>query len=581
MEERARIKRLLDVAAGRQRADLCITGAHVVDVYNGEVNDCDVLVADGHFAGFGGDGFPVAHTVVDAHGAYMTPGFVDSHVHIESSHCSPPEFCRLVVPRGTTTVIADPHEICNVCGLAGLDYMLASSENLPLSVFLMIPSCVPATPFENAGATMLADTISQRMDQQRVLGLGELMNYVGVVAADDAILDKLMVARKSHKRVDGHSPSLQGASLDAYAASGVLTDHECETPQDLHERIRRGMYVLLREGSACRNVSALLAGVTDRNQRRCLFCTDDRQPKSILEEGHINNNMRLAVAGGLDPINALCMATINACECYGLRDRGAIAPGMKADFCLLDNLQDFQAIDVYVDGQHVAHEGNYLLPVPHYEPKGVSGKMQVSNFSESRLHLPLSSTTANVIEIIPGGVVTKLSQQPVHVRDGVWVHDPSVDVLKLAVVERHHGTGNVGVALISGYGLQGGAIGMSIAHDSHNIIVVGDNDHDMAVAVQALVAMGGGIVMAKDGKVLDSLCLPIAGLMTDETAMSVDQSLSRMHQVAVKQLHVNTDVDPFMTLCFMALPVIPAVKLTDEGLFDVTTFSFIPVSCGS
>ncbi len=578
VDDRKQLKRLIDVAAGRSPADLRIANCRIVDVFNKEIFEGDVLVSDGRIAGFGKEGFPEAERTVDAHERYLVPGFIDSHVHIESSHCSPGEFARLVVPCGTTTVIADPHEICNVCGIDGLDYMLDASEGLPLQVFMMIPSCVPATPFENAGATMLADSIETRIDHPRVLGLGELMDYFGVVNADDAILDKLMVTRAAGKSVDGHSPAITGSDLDAYSASGVRTDHECDTPEELHERIRRGMYVLLRQGSACRNVLNLLGGVTGGNERRCLFCTDDRQPKSIIEEGHIDNNIRLAVGGGLDPLSAIRIATINSAECFGLRDRGAIAPGYRADFSLVDDLEKFHMHQVFIGGELIAQEGKYLFENPHVEPKNVSGRMQVADFSADRLRLPLKSSHVHTIDIIPGGVVTSLGDAIVsRSPQGDWMHDPMQDVVKLAVVERHHGTGNVGVALIRNYGIKGGAIAMSIAHDSHNIIVVGDNDTDMVCAVEELIRLGGGVTMVKSGKVLDSLPLPIAGLMTDETGVYVNKMLNSMHKVALEELHVNPDVDPFMTLCFMALPVIPAVKLTDVGLFDVTRFKFIPI----
>lgn len=578
VECRKQLKRLIDVAAGRSPADLLIRDCRIVDVFNKEIFEGDVLVSDGRIAGFGKQGFPEARASVDAQGRYLVPGFIDSHVHIESSHCSPGEFARLVVPCGTTTVIADPHEICNVCGIDGLDYMLEASEGLPLQVFLMVPSCVPATPFENAGATLSADSIATRIDHPRVLGLGELMDYFGVVNADDAILDKLMVARRAGKSVDGHSPAITGTDLDAYSASGVRTDHECDTPEELHERVRRGMYVLLRQGSACRNVLNLLGGVTTDNERRCLFCTDDRQPKSIIEEGHIDNNVRLAVGGGLDPLSAIRMATINSAECFGLRDRGAIAPGYLADFSLVDDLEKFHVHQVFVGGRLVAQDGEYLFENPHVEPKNVSGRMQVADFSVAKLRLPLASTHVHTIDIIPGGVVTALGEAHVPLSpDGEWMPDPAQDIAKLAVVERHHGTGNVGVALIRNYGIRGGAIAMSIAHDSHNIIVVGDHDADMACAVEELVRLGGGVTMVKAGKILGSLPLPVAGLMTDETGVYVDKKLNDMHSVALQELHVNPAIDPFMTLCFMALPVIPAVKLTDEGLFDVSRFKFIPL----
>ena len=573
--DKGTLKNIIDVAAGRKSADLCIENCKIVDVFNKEVFEGSVLIKDGCVAGFGGEGFPKALSTFDAKGKYLAPGFIDSHVHIESSHCSPAEFSRLVVPCGTTTVIADPHEICNVCGVSGLDYMLKASENVPLSVFLQFPSCVPATPFENAGAILTAKEVATRIDNERVLGLGELMDYVGTAAADDGILDKLMVAKKAGKVVDGHSPAIVGSTLDAYSASGVMTDHECATGEELRERLRRGIYVLLRQGTSCHDVLNLLKGVDEKNYNRCLFCTDDRQAVSILTEGHIDNNIRIAIGDGLDPITAITMATINAATCYNLRDRGAVAPGYRADLVLIDSLENFQIQEVFIKGEHVASKKNYLVKVESIVPENVRGMVNVKNFSEKRLEYKPKSSTVKTIEIIPGSVVTKIGQAKIDFdEEGRWVRN-SDDVVKVAVVERHHGTGNVGVALLQGYGLKGGAIATSVAHDSHNIIVAGDNDHDMAVAVSSLVQLGGGMVVVKDGQVVDSFGHEIAGLMTNFSAEEVAKRLEELHEIALNTLHINSNVDPFMTLCFMSLPVIPAIKLTDMGLFDVTQFKFI------
>lgn len=578
VHKKAVLKRIIDVAAGREAADIMITNGKVVDVFNKEVFESDILITEGYIAGFGAKGFPRAKHMVDAAGAYIVPGFIDSHVHIESSHCSPGEFSRLVVPYGTTTVVADPHEICNVCGVDGLDYMIEASKGNSLNIFYMVPSCVPATPFEHAGAIMKAPEIASRINHPQVLGLGELMDFFGVAAADEDILDKLMVAAAVGKPVDGHSPALLGAKLDAYSGSGVRTDHECDTPTELHERIKRGMYVLLREGSACHNVRNLIHGVTSENLRYCLFCTDDRQPKSILAEGHINNNMRIAVEEGLDALDAIRIATINAAECYRFGDRGAIAPGYRADLVFLNDLKEFNAQRVYIGGELVAQDGTYLPEVTTFHSDKVSGAMNIGSFSQESLQLKLNSDKARTIDIIPGGVVTAQGQITVkRDADGNWVHDPEQDVVKLAVVERHHGTNNIGLALLRNYGLRGGAIATSVAHDSHNIIVVGDNDQDMTLAVEELNRLGGGMTVVHNGSVLGSLPLPIAGLMTDQSARDLEAILEEMHAHAITQLHVHTNVDPFMTLCFMALPVIPDIKLTDVGLFDVTEGCFVPV----
>jgi adenine deaminase len=573
--DKIQLKQLIDVAAGRKEADLVLANCNVVDVFNASIRHADVAIVNGLIAGIGS--YKGLETI-DAQGAFLIPGLIDSHVHIESSLVSPSEFSRLVVPHGTTTVIADPHEIGNVCGIDGLDYMISSSENLPLSVFLMLPSCVPATSFEHSGAHLDAKALSTRIHHPRVLGLGELMDFLGTAAAEDSILDKLMVARVAEKTVDGHAPSLAGHSLTAYAASGVRTDHECATAQELQERVANGMYVLLREGSACHDLRNLLKGVTTENSRRCLFCTDDRQPRSILTEGHIDNHLRIAVSQGLDAITAIRMATINAAECYALKDRGVIAPGYRADLVLVEDLVEFNVTKVFTNGRLVARNGEYLENHPQEVPQSVSGRMQVADFSQDRLRLVLKTDTVRVIDIVPESVVTNSGTATIH-RDaqGCFMRDPQQDIVKLAVVERHSGTGNIGFALLRGYGIKGGAIATTIAHDSHNIIVCGDSDSDMACAVEELMALGGGITMVKEGRVLESLPLRIAGLMTQDTGGFVDSKLLKMHAVAREQLCIREGIDPFMTLSFMALPVIPSLKVTDMGLFDVERFQFVSI----
>ncbi|MFA7117205.1 MAG: adenine deaminase [Sphaerochaetaceae bacterium] len=575
MISRRSFEKVIAVASSRRQADLCISNAKILDVFNKEWFDGDLLIAEGYIAGFAKMGEGKAKCIVDAQGRYLVPGFIDSHVHIESSYLSPTEFSNLVLPYGTTSVVADPHEICNVCGLDGLRYMLKASEHTPLSVNLMIPSCVPATEFEHAGATLLAKDIKTMFGKDRILGLGEMMNYVGVVHGVPFVLDKIWEAKLANLPIDGHSPVISGSELDAYCASGIRTDHECATPQELKDRIRRGMYVMLRQGSACRNLLALLDGVNRANSQRCLFCTDDRQPKTTLEEGHINNNVRLAVHSGMPAIEALCIASLNSSDCYHMDDRGAIAPGRRADFLLLDDLSTFKPESVYVQGKLVAQGGKILSLSAHVEAKNVSGKMNVKDFSAKRLSLHLSSDNVRVIDIIAGGVVTGKGEAVVKVENGLWVHDPSQDILKIAVVERHHGTGNVGLALLRGYGLKHGSIATSVAHDSHNIIVVGDNDSDMETAVNDLICLGGGMTVVREGKVIDHLALPIAGLMTDLDAFSVSDKLSKLHELAHENLGVSPDIDPYMTLCFMALPVIPDYKVTDMGLFDVSQFKLV------
>ena len=576
--DRTKVSALIDAAAGRKQCDLVIKNARVVDVCNKEIFSADVFISGGMIVGFGGD--RTAAKEIDAGGRYMLPGLIDAHCHIESSHLSPSEFSDAVVPCGTTTVIADPHEICNVTGLDGMAYMLKTSEKIPLSVFLMFPSCVPATPFEHSGAVLKAAEIEKYIDNPRVLGLGEMMNYPGVAAADDEVMAKLDEAYRRGKNIDGHAPSIIGPALDSYAAAGITTDHECETPEELHDKVRKGMYVMLREGTACRNVLQLLPGITAGNSSRILFCTDDRQPQSIVNDGHVNYGVSLAIQHGLDPVTAISMATLNAAICYRLSDRGMIAPGKRADFILTSSIdKGIKPEEVFIGGCLAAIDGKIIEKAPHTKPENVEGRMDVKDFSVKKLSLRPGSDHVKVIDIIPGGVVTGKGEAWIkRDADGEWVHEDDKDILKLAVIERHHGTGNAAVALIRGYGMRHGAVATSIAHDSHNIIVIGDNDSDMAAAVRKLIAIGGGITMFRDGRELGTHRLEIAGLMTDLPLEEVTACLESMHETARKELHVAEGIDPFMTLCFMALPVIPALKLTDCGLFDVESFSFTSLS---
>ena len=572
------LKKLIDTAAGRVPADLCIKNAKVVNVLDRSIFDSDIYISDDYIAGFGGPGFPEAKEVFDARGSYIAPGLIDAHVHIESSHLCPAEFSRLIVPHGTTTIIADPHEICNVCGLDGFDYMLKATENITLKVFVQFPSCVPATPFENSGAVLGADEVESRIGSHRVLGLGELMNYVGVCNADDEILDKLSVSKNNEKYFfDGHCPGLRKSGLDAYIAAGALNDHECISAEGALAKVKRGMYIMLREGSATHDVVTLLPAVNDKNYHRFMFCTDDRQPASIVNEGHIDNNIRIAIKHGLDPITAISMATYTAANSFGLRRRGAVAPGRLADLILFDDLNDFKVRKVWASGKLVADEGKYLAEDEHVKPEKVSGRMNVKNFSRERLALKLKSSRAKAIKIIPYSIVTEnVTVDVKRAADGSWIRNDD-DVVKIAVIERHKGTGNVGLGLIQGFGLKGGAIALTIAHDSHNIIVAGDSDEDMDAAVKCLIQMGGGLAIAKDGKVISSLQHEIAGLMCDKPAQEVAEKIESMTAIARTELSVHDNVEPFMTLCFMALPVIPSLKITDMGLFDVTKFKHVPV----
>ena len=576
--DKATARHIIDASMGRTKADLVIRNAMVVDVFNCRSFLSDVYIKDGRFIGFDGD--RTAEREIDAEGKYMVPGFIDSHCHIESSHLSPSEFSNAILPSGTTSVVADPHEICNVSGLDAMHYMLKRAENDVLDINFMFPSCVPATFFEHSGAVLTAKEVETVIDNPKILGLGEMMNYPGVVAADDSILDKLDTCWKRGKIIDGHIPSISGQGLDAYLSTLISTDHECETPEELVEKTGKGMYVLLRQGTVCKNVEALVPGINENNWRRCLFCTDDRQPQSILREGHLSYGVNLAIKAGLDPYRAIACATINASDCYGLKERGAIATGRFADFFLTERIDEIKPISVFVSGEKVAENGKILKRSPHVVPEKVEGAVRVKDLSLSLFSLPLTSDRARVIRILPGGVVTAKDEAVVK-RDekGEWVHEKDKDILKITVIERHNNTGYHASALISGYGLKHGAIASTIAHDSHNIIVIGDNDEDMLLAVESLKEKGGGITLVMDNKELSYHRLEIAGLMTDESVESVVECLDELHRVVEEEMGgVNREIDPFMTLCFMALPVIPAYKITDCGLFDVTEFKFVDVS---
>lgn len=569
------LKKLIDVAMGRVPADVVIKNCKVVNVFSGEITEGNIAISDGQIAGIGEY---EGKEVIDAEGRYAAPGFIDSHIHIESSYVSPEELGRLLVPHGGTTIMADPHEIANVCGEQGLAYMVEAGTRTALDIKYELPSCVPATPFENAGAVLGAREIEKLIPSNDFIGLGEFMNFPGVIYNDEDVIDKLVAAKKQGKWIDGHGSGLEGNALNAYVSAGILADHECSTVEEMKERLARGQYILLRQGSACHNLRTLLQGVTNDNSRRCLLCSDDRQPKTILHEGHLDNHLRICVEEGIDPVTAIRMATLNAAECFGLKDRGAIAPGYRADIVLMDDLKDFNVNRVWIEGKLVAEEGAYLPTIEKYDLSSVKGSVVLKDFSKDKFKMNLKSNKVNVIGILPGGVVTeKLTAEIELDENGEFVWNPDEDIVKVAVLERHHMTGNVACGFLKGYGIKEGAVALSIAHDSHNIIVVGVNDDEMEFAVKALVEQEGGIVLVKEGKVIESMPMPIAGLMSDQSGEWVDEKLTAIHDKAYSELGICGEVEPVMTLCFMSLIVIPAVKITDTGLFDVTTFSFIPV----
>lgn len=569
-------KEFWSMATGRTPADFRIDNVRIVDVFSGEIREGSVSVGQGRILGFGA---LEAREVVDGRGAFLLPGFIDGHVHIESSMLCPARFAELVLPFGTTTVMADPHEIANVKGMEGIRYMLEASRELPLDVRVMLPSCVPALPVEDAGAVLRAGDIAPLLADDKVGGLAEMMNVPGLVAGDDDVLDKLERTLAAGKVIDGHSPMVSKETLDVCAALGVSTDHECTTVEEMEERIARGMYVLLREGSASRDLLHLLPGLTPANQRRCLFCTDDRQPSDIIERGHIVNNVRMAVRFGLDPVSAVRMATLNAAECYGLRDRGGIAPGRRADFVLVEDLKDFRVISCWAGGELVAQNGSMLRSLPMRDPGDLCASVSVAPLPERPFSVYVPSGRARVIGLRPHSLITECLLRSVETGpDGEVELARNPGLLKIAVLERHHATGKMGVGLLDGrYGLRNGAIATTIAHDSHNIVVAGDSEADMLAAVREVERLQGGIVMVSEGRVLAELPLPVGGLMSERPAAEVSARLNELLELASSHYHIWEGADAFMTLSFLALPVIPSIKLTARGLFDVERFAFVDV----
>jgi adenine deaminase len=563
------LETLIAVARGEEPADLVLKNAQLVNVLSGEIHPADIALYDGRVVGLGDC---PAHNVLDLGGRFVCPGLMDAHVHLESSMVQPSQFARAVVPRGTTSVVCDPHEIANVLGLAGVRYVLDASEGLPLHVYVMAPSCVPATHMETAGAELTAADIAELMAHERVLGLAEMMNFPGVLFRVPAVLEKLEIA--GNRPVDGHAPGLSGLDLNAYVAAGVRSDHECTELEEAREKLRRGMHIMIREGTTARNLHSLLPLVEPANARRCLFCTDDRHPNTLLSEGHVDDVVRKAIAWGLDPVLAIQMATLNTASYFGLRNVGAVAPGYRADLLVLNDLETVQVAQVYAAGELAAEDGRFLLSAANLPdvPIQPSVHVDVPGLSFS---LPAAQGPARVIGAIPGQVVTEDLRLEPSTEDGYVVSDPSRDLLKIAVVERHHGTGNVGLGLVKGVGLERGAIASSVAHDSHNIVVIGASDADMRAAVAAIVEMGGGQVAVADGEMQAACPLPIAGLMSDRPLEEVRDQVEALTEVA----HGLgcTLPDPFMTMSFLALPVIPALKLTDKGLVDVNAFGFVPL----
>lgn len=561
----------VNIARGIVKAPLVLKNARVVNVFSGTIDPCDVAIADGIVCGLG---TYHGETEIDLRGRYLSPGFIDGHVHIESSMLTPPQFARIVLPWGTTTVIADPHEIANVRGVEGVLYMIESAAKTPLDVFIMIPSCVPTTPFETAGACIGPEAVKRLLAEPTVLGLGEVMDYPQVLAGGASIHGKIAVV--GDRPVDGHAPTLTGNDLNAYIGAGIKTDHECRTAAELTERVRLGMYVHLREGSHTKNLLDLLPGLTAQNKDRVTFCTDDKHPEDIRRDGHINHNVNLAVRAGVDPIDAIRMATINTATCYRLERYGAVAPGYYADLVVFDDLQDIHPELVFKKGVLAAEGGIARFDAATIANGHVVDTVRIDPNSVS-FDLPLRSNPVRVIGLDTHNASTTKRSRVVRIENGKFAFEPGRDLLKLAVIERHQGTGNVGLGLVEGYGLKGGAVAMTIAHDSHNLIVIGDNDRDMRIATAKTVAIGGGIVLVRDGIVAEFLPLEVGGIMTTAAADVVERRLTSMGKI-IRTMGVDATLeDPFLALAFLSLPVIPELKLTDKGLFDVALFRLVPL----
>ncbi|MEH7437692.1 adenine deaminase [Neobacillus drentensis] len=575
--ERNQLARRISVASGKEPADTVIKNGKIIDVFNGEIIEADIAIVDGYFAGIGV--YEGNHTI-DANGSYVSPAFIDGHVHIESSMVTASEFAKVLLQHGVTTVIADPHEIANVCGAAGIQYMLDSSENLLFDFYFMLPSCVPATAFEHAGANLGAEDLRPFYQYPRVLGLAEVMNFPAVLQAEPDMLTKICDSRHAGKKIDGHAAGLSTNDLNVYMSAGIRTDHESTNAEEALERLRRGMYLMIREGTVAKDLQQLIPIVNERNARRCLFVTDDKHLDDLICEGSIDHNVRLAISSGLSPITAIQMATINAAECFGLIEKGAIAPGYKADFILFNGLENIKIINVYKDGTPVIENGVFLNNAENKsvtETELLRNSVRFHDITEKSLDIPLLSKKANVIEIIPNSLVTRHVIEEVETCErGTFQTSIPNDHLKLAVIERHHLTKEIGLGIVKGLGLKNGAIATTIAHDSHNLIIAGTNDLDMVVAASTLKEMQGGMIVVNQGEVLASLELPIAGLMSDRPYQEVYSKLNEIN-LALKKLGASGEFNPFLTLSFLALPVIPELKLTDQGLFQVSNFKHIPV----
>ena len=564
-------QRIIKIARGLEKADLVIKNANIVNVLSEEIHKADIAIAEGFIVGIGEN--YSGKIEIDINGAYVTPSFIDGHVHLESSMVLPKEFAKTVLPAGTTTAIIDPHEISNVFGLHGISFMHEAIKNLPLDVYTMLPSCVPATPFETSGFDLNSYDLSLLIDKPWVLGIAEMMNFPGVLNLDKNVMAKLELAKQRDKRIDGHAPYLSNKDLCAYIASGVKSDHECTNPQEAIEKLRLGMYIMIREGTAAKDLNALIPVLKDCNTRKCIFVTDDRHPSDLKE--HINGMVRRAVEAGVNPIKAIQCASLNTAEYFGLKNLGAVAPGYKADLLILPDLESFKPDFVLKNGEIIVENGVLTSKLEQNETPSMRGSVNVKWIEEEDFTIKAQSNIVKTIEVIPHQLVTKSTLSEIKIQDGNAVSNTENDTLKICVIERHRATGNIGKGFVKGFNLKSGAIASTVAHDSHNMIVVGTNDYAMYIAAVELVKSQGGKVVVNNGEILSKLPLPIAGLMSDKDFSYVLEKCEELNKAA-HSIGCTLD-DPFMTMAFMSLPVIPELKITDKGIFDTNKFDFTDI----
>ncbi|MGE6513541.1 adenine deaminase [Lysinibacillus sphaericus] len=563
---------------GQVEADFILRNALVADVFTLTWKKADIVVNNGLIVALDTDNRFKATYEEDAAGHYVVPGLIDGHIHIESSMLTPAEFSRVLVPHGITTVITDPHEIANVAGTEGIHFMLDDAKKADMDIFVMLPSSVPGTSFENAGATLTASDLAPFLSHEDVRGLAEVMDFPAVLNGEENMLEKIMLAQQANLVVDGHCAGLNRAQITGYRAAGIHTDHECVTADEAIDRVEQGMYVLIREGSAAKNLRDLLPAVNPANARRFGFCTDDKYVDELLEEGSINFDVAMAINEGMDTLQAIQLATVNTAECYRLYDRGALAPGYKADFVLLEDIKEMRAKVVWKNGVKVAENGVMLTSrIKTDVPAHIQQSVHLPIVTKEMLSIPFTKgTKANVIEIVPNQLITNHLVVDVPVKDGVFEPSVEQDLLKLAVIERHHNLHTTGLGIVKGFGLQKGAVATTVAHDSHNALVVGTNDEDMLIALTRIQEIQGGFVIVANGEIIAEMPLTIGGLMTDAPADEAKAQLAGLHN-ALYELNPHLDFHFLLTFSFVALPVIPALKLTDTGLFNVTTFQHIEV----